>query len=293
MREAERKVRRSWDQGRIVRERQCCWLERWSKGLLWTIHSYLEYGCRAFPGRPWRGGCFQPPLCRVLTAAHHSWRTAVNIVSQRAWLQFSRNKNPTSVSISRSCAGVFLWQSLLKNPAARGLVNAVPSVLAPGTQGETLEEKMVLLGQEMSWYIWSTTVSWLLPGLSESPGGEGASLVAQMVKNLPEMRGIQGWSLGQKDALEKGVAAHSSILAWRIPWTEEPGGLLWGRKESDRTEWLTLSLSAGEGLKLKPILLIFACLFFVGHWDWFRYCGITSQHLTNASSPHLPSIVSS
>ena len=103
-----------------------------------------------------------------------------------------QKQNPTSVSISRSCAGVFLWQNLLKNPAARGLVNAVPSVLAPGTQGETLEEKMVLLGQEMSWYIWSTTVSWLLPGLSESPGGEGASLVAQMVKNLPEMRGTQG-----------------------------------------------------------------------------------------------------
>ena len=45
-----------------------------------------------------------------------------------------------------------------------------------------------------------------------------------MVKNLPAM---QTWvqSLGQKDPLEKGMATHSSILAWRIPWTEEPGGL--------------------------------------------------------------------
>ena len=83
-------------------------------------------------------------------------------------------------------------ESNFKNPTARGLVNAVPSVLAPGTQGEMWEEKMALLGQEMSWYIWSTTVSWLLPGLRESPGGEGASLVAQMVKNLPAMRGTQG-----------------------------------------------------------------------------------------------------
>ena len=53
----------------------------------------------------------------------------------------------------------------------------------------------------------------------------GASLVAQMVKKLPAMQETQLQSLGQKDPLKKGVATHSSILAWRIPWTEEPGGL--------------------------------------------------------------------
>ena len=52
-----------------------------------------------------------------------------------------------------------------------------------------------------------------------------ASLVAQMVKNLPAVEKTQVRSLGQDDALEKGMATHSSILAWRIPWTEEPGGL--------------------------------------------------------------------
>ena len=51
-----------------------------------------------------------------------------------------------------------------------------------------------------------------------------ASLVAQMVKNLPAMQEIQVQSLGQEVPLEKGMATHSSILAWRIPWTEEPGG---------------------------------------------------------------------
>ena len=51
-----------------------------------------------------------------------------------------------------------------------------------------------------------------------------ASLVAQTVKNLPAMRETQVQSLGWEDALEKGKAIHSSILAWRIPWTEEPGG---------------------------------------------------------------------
>ena len=46
-----------------------------------------------------------------------------------------------------------------------------------------------------------------------------------MVKNLPEMRETQVQPLGWEDPLEKGMATHSSILAWRIPWTEESGGL--------------------------------------------------------------------
>ena len=53
-----------------------------------------------------------------------------------------------------------------------------------------------------------------------------ASPVAQTVKNLPIMQETQVWFLGQEDLLEKGMATHSSILAWRIPWKEEPGGLL-------------------------------------------------------------------
>ena len=49
--------------------------------------------------------------------------------------------------------------------------------------------------------------------------------MVQLVKNLPARQETQVQSLGQEDALEKGEATHSSILAWRIPWTEEPGGL--------------------------------------------------------------------
>ena len=51
------------------------------------------------------------------------------------------------------------------------------------------------------------------------------SLVAQTVKNLPALQETQVQSLGREDLLEKGMATHSSILAWRIPWTEETGGL--------------------------------------------------------------------
>ena len=69
------------------------------------------------------------------------------------------------------------------------------------------------------------------------------TLVAQMVKDLSAMKETMVQSLGQKDPLAKGMASHSSILAWRIPWTEEPDGLHspWGLKESNRTERLTLS----------------------------------------------------
>ena len=52
-----------------------------------------------------------------------------------------------------------------------------------------------------------------------------ASLVAQSVKNLPAMQEIRVRSLGLDDTLEKKMATHSSILAWKISWTEEPGGL--------------------------------------------------------------------
>ena len=54
---------------------------------------------------------------------------------------------------------------------------------------------------------------------------QGTSLVAQTSKNLPTVQETQVQSLGWEDPLEKGIATHSSILAWRIPWTEEPGGL--------------------------------------------------------------------
>ena len=59
-----------------------------------------------------------------------------------------------------------------------------------------------------------------------------------MVKNLPAMRDTWVQSLDQEYTLEMGMATHSSILAWRIQWTDELGGLYspWGHKESDMTE---------------------------------------------------------
>ena len=67
-----------------------------------------------------------------------------------------------------------------------------------------------------------------------------ASLVAQVVKNLPAMQETWVRSLSQEDPLEMEMAIHSSILAWRIPWTEEPDGLqTTGLQKLDTTKWLT------------------------------------------------------
>ena len=64
------------------------------------------------------------------------------------------------------------------------------------------------------------------------------SLMAHEVKNPPGMQETKVSSLGQEDSWEDGMATHSSILTWRIPWAEEPGGLYgpWGHKEWDTTE---------------------------------------------------------
>ena len=66
-----------------------------------------------------------------------------------------------------------------------------------------------------------------------------ASLGAQMVKNLPAVQKTRVWSLGQEDSLEKGMATHSSILAWKIPWTEEPGLLQSKGSQRVRHDWAT------------------------------------------------------
>ena len=84
----------------------------------------------------------------------------------------------------------------------------------------------------------------------------GASLMAQMVKNLPAMQETQVQSLGQEDPLQKEMATHSSILAWRIPWIEEPSGpQAMGHKESDTTERLvhTYILLIGASLMAQMV----------------------------------------
>ena len=65
--------------------------------------------------------------------------------------------------------------------------------------------------------------------------------MTQMVKNLPAVREIQARSLGWEDPLEEGIATHSSILAWRIPWTEEPGESMGSQRVGDDSATLTFT----------------------------------------------------
>ena len=84
-------------------------------------------------------------------------------------------------------------------------------------------------------------------------------VVAQRLKRLPPMRETRVWSLGREDTLEKEMAIHSSILAWRIPWTEKPSRLQSTGLQRVGHDWatsphLTLILCANKILQVLPIL---------------------------------------
>ena len=91
----------------------------------------------------------------------------------------------------------------------------------------------------------------MMPARTSSPGGSiriqfesgyrfrGASLVAQMVKNPPAMRETWVRSLGKEGPLEESMGTHSSVPPWRIPWTEEPGGLQSMGSQRVRHHWAT------------------------------------------------------
>ena len=80
-------------------------------------------------------------------------------------------------------------------------------------------------------------------------------LVAQMVKNLPAMQETHVLSLGWEDLLEKGMATHSSILAWRIPWTEEPGELQSIRLQIVGHDWASDENRARNSVSVPALIL--------------------------------------
>ena len=86
--------------------------------------------------------------------------------------------------------------------------------------------KNVLQCRRPEFNPWVRKISWEQEeGIATHPSISWTSLVAQMVKRLPTVWETQVQSLGLEDPLEKEIAAHSSTLSWKIPWTEEPGGL--------------------------------------------------------------------
>jgi len=83
--------------------------------------------------------------------------------------------------------------------------------------------------------------------------------VAQTVKHLPAMRGTQVRSLGQEDPLQKEMPTHSSTLAWKIPWMEEPGGLqsMWSQRVGHDS---VTSLSLTLWLKMEKEMVTHSCI---------------------------------
>ena len=153
--------------------------------------------------------------------------------------------------------GTPLQYSCLGNPMDGGAWKAAVHGVAEGRTRlsdftftfhfHALETEMATHSSVLAWRIPGTgEPSGLLPMESHRVGHDWCDLaaigaVAQMVKNLPAMQETQVWSLGQEDPLEKGMATHSSILAWKVSWTEEPEGYSpWTHKESDINDQLTL-----------------------------------------------------
>ena len=93
------------------------------------------------------------------------------------------------------------------------------------------------------------------------PFSSGPSLVAQRLKHLPPMQETRVWSLGWEGPLEKEMATHSSILAWRISWTEEPGRLQSMGSQRVGHDWVT-------SLSLSPVDHILSQLSTMTHPSW-------------------------
>ena len=104
-----------------------------------------------------------------------------------------------------------------------------------------------------------------------------------MLKNLTALRELQVWFLGWEDALEKGMATHSSFLACRIPWTEEPGWLQSMGLQRIRHEWATNTFTFS--LILVCFISIFTCLRYYFSYDFFfdplvvQWCVVISTHM--------------
>ena len=115
-----------------------------------------------------------------------------------------------------------MWASCFRTPSL--LLNRKSPCIVPHIHGVS--------GRE-GWGIWD---------FNNSSCDIRASLVGQMIKNPQAMQETWDQSLDRKDPLEKGMTTHSSVLAWRIPWTEEPGGLQSVGSQRVRPSWVTNTL---------------------------------------------------
>ena len=152
----------------------------------------------------------------LLWAVFHSDTDLLDTRVLRLWEQWLRR------GYHHDCAKGFLWVKLA--PAGMGLWLYHQHIVTNWTHDSG--KKLI--------------VSWSHSSEFENlVSSRQASLVTQMVKNLPAMWETWVRSLGWEDPLEEGMATHSSNLAWRIPWTEEPGGLQYTGLQRVGHDWVT------------------------------------------------------
>ena len=120
---------------------------------------------------------------------------------------------------------------------------------------------------DSSWSTWSNQVFHYSLSFVAQFSGLWASLGAQLVKNRPAI--LETWvlSLGWEDPLEKGLATHSSILSWRIPWTEEPGRLQSMGLQKVGRDWTTKTSSI-----LHMVMYVFKCYSFNSSHLSYPHC---------------------
>ena len=129
--------------------------------------------------------------------------------------------------------------------AHQDLLQNLPAILLTTNTSNTMEFNQIIQAKWQSCFYCNIN---LMQGPSMGPVKIAAfyvtyvaALVARAVKNQPAVQETWAQSLGWEDSLEEGMATHSSILAWRIPWTEASDSSSWGCKESDTTDELWLS----------------------------------------------------
>ena len=143
-----------------------------------------------------------------------------------------------------TCAVNDVW------PDAEGLQHSSPSLAPPEVTPPSFHVQIITVASLPFCYLCSSIYFLYY--------SQTLSLVVQMAKNLSAMQETWVWSLVWEYAPEKGMATHSSILAWRIQWTEETGGLYgpWGHKESD---WATNTFTFIWVMWIIKVKLILSC----------------------------------
>ena len=148
-----------------------------------------------------------------------------------------------------------VWSLGWDDPLEKGMAVHFRCVFLPGEfhEHKGLKDYSLWGHKELDKTEWLTLSLW-------------AFLVAQMVKNLPILWETWVQSLGQEDLLEKGMPTHSSILAWKIPWTEEPGGLQFMGSQRVGHDWATNTFTFN-------LTVYVICKYLLLSVDVFSFCG--------------------